>query len=555
MTGRIKYVFVTVAISLTVIGCVKDVILDAKDEPQVVVDCILTDEPVQTLYLVYTKGASREKAPDLPEVTAVLTDLTEGREAGRFERAADGSWRLNYAAIPAHEYRLDVTVPGHEPVWAEQTMPEEPGIEVGWHSWNPGDWGRTSLPPNDIDNNVGYTFRLRNPHDPVWFYGVNYPTMDSPGEQAEFLCTNSKSVDSFNEVDGWGFVEEGSGNYLWGSEKSFGFRTTSYPALHDEPRHKRYLRFPVMEYAPDSRFLISGSFRGYISDWKDFLHADVRPAELRYFSASEDLDLFLRDSYHLMDLNTSTDLADIFVRDNVYSNIHGAIGLFGAKVEKKLEWEGRDTWQASGYFILPQFVSNYTGIDANGNYNRVDNGVLHSFPFELLHFEYMRIPRDKAYPDFNDPDWSPKFHTSIVGGSVVYDSGTNFYLNVIQDQAQLDAAGLGDCGEIDFSRKKVLVCAIGFSNAIPILVGYGFPVDHTTGCMWPSGMYGPVILYARTKDATTSFYTPFRCAFLIDKDDPVVNDKDLYLYDQFCTYFKNSGVSSQLAESLAWNIP
>ena len=34
MTGRIKHVFVTVVISLTVAGCVRDVILDAKDEPQ-----------------------------------------------------------------------------------------------------------------------------------------------------------------------------------------------------------------------------------------------------------------------------------------------------------------------------------------------------------------------------------------------------------------------------------------------------------------------------------------------------------------------------------------
>lgn len=541
MSLRAKRIIEAIAISLTVVSCVKDVILDAGDEPQVVVDCILTDEPVQTLYLVYTKGASREKAPDLLEATAVLTDLTEGREAGRFERAADGSWRLNYAAVPTHEYRLDVTVPDHEPIWAEQTMPEEPGIGVGWHSWNPGDWGRTPLPPNDIDNNVGYTFRLRNPHDPVWFYGVNYPTMDSPGEQAKFLCTNSKSVDSFNEVDGWGFVEEGSGSYLWGSEKSAGFRTTSYPALNDEPRHKRYLRFPVMEYAPDTRFLISGSFRGYISDWKDFLHADVRPAELRYFSASEDLDLFLRDSYHLMDLKTSTDMADIFVRDNVYSNIHGAIGLFGAKVEKKLEWEGRDTWQASGYFILPRFVSNYTGRDANGNFNPVDNRVLHSVPFELLHYEYWRIR-----PDDPGPDWMPP--PSAISSSA------RFNLNVIQDQAQMDAVGLGDCGEIDFSQKNVLVCAIVFDNAIPILVGYGLPVDQMTSYKWPPGMYGPIILYVHTKVNGVS--TPFRCAFLIDKDDPVVNEKDILLYSQFCApLFLNSELSGQLAESLAWNTP
>ena len=112
-----------ISISLMVVSCVQDVILDAGDEPQVVVDCILTDEPVQTLRLVYTKGASKDKATDLPEATAVLTDLTEGGEVGRFVRSPDGSWRLDYAAIPAHGYRLDVSVPGHDPIWAEQTMP------------------------------------------------------------------------------------------------------------------------------------------------------------------------------------------------------------------------------------------------------------------------------------------------------------------------------------------------------------------------------------------------------------------------------------------------
>ena len=543
MTGRLKHVFVTMAISLTVAGCVQDVILDARDEPEVVVDCILTDEPVQILYLVYTKGASRETAPELPEAKAVLTDLTEGREVGRFQRTADGSWELAYAAIPTHSYRLEVSVPDHEPIWAEQTMPDAPGIKVGWHSWNPGDWSipRAQWPPKDINNNVGYTFQLNRPHDPVWFYGVNYPAMDSAGEQAEFLSTDSNLVDPFNEDAGWAFVEERNGTYLWGSEKSSAFRTTWYPALQDMPRHKRYLRFPVMEYTPDTPFYVSGSFRGYISDYKDFIHADVRPAELHYFSAASDYDLFLKDCYHLIDLKTSTDMADIFVRDNVYSNIHGAIGLFGAKIERALEWEGKETWQASGYFMLPRFVSSYTGGDANGNFNPVDNRVLHSVPFELLHYEYWRIR-----PDDPGPDWMPP--PSAISSSA------RFNLNVIQDQAQMDAVGLGDCGEIDFSQKNVLVCAIVFDNAIPILVGYGLPVDQMTSYKWPPGMYGPIILYVHTKVNGVS--TPFRCAFLIDKDDPVVNEKDILLYSQFCApLFLNSELSGQLAESLAWNIP
>ena len=72
--------------------------MDALEEPQVVVECILSDAPVQILNLSYTKSASRETAPDLPEAAAKLTDITEGKEAGLFTRSADGSWKLDYAA-------------------------------------------------------------------------------------------------------------------------------------------------------------------------------------------------------------------------------------------------------------------------------------------------------------------------------------------------------------------------------------------------------------------------------------------------------------------------
>ena len=552
MTGRLKHIFVTMAISLTVAGCVQDVILDARDEPEVVVDCILTDEPVQILYLVYTKGASRETAPELPEAKAILTDLTEGREVGRFQRTADGSWELAYAAIPTHSYRLEVSVPDHEPIWAEQTMPDAPGIKVGWHSWNLGDWSipRAQWPPKDIDNNVGYTFQLNRPHDPVWFYGVNYPAMDSAGEQAEFLSTDSNLVDPFNEDAGWAFVEEGNGTYLWGSEKSSAFRTTWYPALQDMPRHKRYLRFPVMEYTPDTPFYVSGSFRGYISDYKDFIHADVRPAELHYFSASSDYDLFLKDCYHLIDLKTSTDMADIFVRDNVYSNIHGAIGLFGAKIERALEWEGKETWQASGYFMLPRFVSSYTGGDANGNPHRYDDTVLKGKPFELLYYEYLRIRSGNPLPE-----WAPYYNGY---------SGAKFHLDVIQDQAQLDAAGLGDLGAIDFSKKKVVVLAIGFFEEVPILINYGSPYNKISSAPWPSGKLYPMILYADTSITTDSsnpssnehYDSPFRCALLVDKDDIIADDNEILSSIMFCYHFSslNRSLARSFAEGLAWNI-
>ena len=50
-------------------SCVRDVAMDAKEDPEVAVACVLTDEPIQTLRLSYTMGASLAEAPDLPEAT------------------------------------------------------------------------------------------------------------------------------------------------------------------------------------------------------------------------------------------------------------------------------------------------------------------------------------------------------------------------------------------------------------------------------------------------------------------------------------------------------
>ena len=42
-------------------GCIREVVMDAEDAPKVVVDCVLSEAPVQTLYLVYTKDFAKDQ--------------------------------------------------------------------------------------------------------------------------------------------------------------------------------------------------------------------------------------------------------------------------------------------------------------------------------------------------------------------------------------------------------------------------------------------------------------------------------------------------------------
>lgn len=46
-------------------SCVRDVVMDANEKPKVAVGCILTEEPIQKLYLCFTKGASVSAAQPL----------------------------------------------------------------------------------------------------------------------------------------------------------------------------------------------------------------------------------------------------------------------------------------------------------------------------------------------------------------------------------------------------------------------------------------------------------------------------------------------------------
>ncbi|MDO5442925.1 MAG: DUF4249 family protein [Bacteroidia bacterium] len=469
MLKRLILVFITVAVTCS---CMKEVAMDAMEDPQVVVECILCDGPVQVLRLDYTKGASLETAPDLPEAKALLTDLTEGKEAGTFTRSADGTWQLAYAAVPSHRYRLDVSVPGHEPVWAEQEMPEVPSIEVRW------DWWRENL-PEDTKYRMehGYIFSVESLSSPVWFYGVNYTDMDSKGEITENLATDFPEVDRFNEQ-----TSTYAGISAFGSKC---FKPSAYPDLSGAANHRHYLRFPPRE-AERTEFLVSGDFCGYLEDGTDFVHSRKRFPELHYFAASEEYDKFLTDTYQLEEVSTSADLSSVFLRDNVYSNIHGAIGVFGAVVERTVLWDDDRYWGA-GPFLLSGLESkmDYTS-RALGDVDelhfddlkQINNGWWQDHrQFSLLHYEVRA-----GYPE----DW--KYGIKMNPSEFTFYEETNYQkyrqtVYRIDNEEQLRDHGLEEYGPVDFSQKTVIVAYARGNNAayIPYLMDYWVSENRAKG--------------------------------------------------------------------------
>ena len=97
---------------------------------QVVVECILSEAPQQTLLLSLTNGVSGIGPDALEGAVAALVDLTAGELAGYFVLGENGVWVLDYAALPEHSYRLEIDVPGYGSVRAEDTLP--PAVNVSY---------------------------------------------------------------------------------------------------------------------------------------------------------------------------------------------------------------------------------------------------------------------------------------------------------------------------------------------------------------------------------------------------------------------------------------
>lgn len=407
-------------------------------------------------------------------------------------------------------------------------MPDPPGLTISWQRWH--GW----FPEDTI--NIGYSFRFQHLKDAVWFYGINYPTADSPGEVTQYLCTDNPYVETNNIAEGKtyfdGYFEmvDSREFHLWGKSGSKAFRTTCYPGLSRQPMHRKYLRFPVQEEVSKAPFMVAGSFHGYICDYKNFVHAKMRPAELHYLSASEDYDLFLRDVGHLMDIMTSSNLSDIFVRENVHSNVQGAIGILGAKVEKYLEWEGRDSWTADNYFLLASvapYVQNPTPEYAITKDPPYPLNIAVFKPYELFHYEYWF---GTPLPDWA-PEWDYGFH----------------HVEEIQSQEELEAHGLGQYGSIDFSKKKALYCAMRLEDEFPFLVSYA---------VWPfypelEGKSVPTIGFCQSGIDSLDEVGAFRFVILVEKDDNVAHT----IHSEAGVVHFWAGISKDDRKGLAVNTP
>lgn len=98
--------------------------------------------------------------------------------------------------------------------------------------------------------------------------------------------------------------------------------------------------FPIGESFHGKAFCISGSFymnQAYpSSDYTQVLFHEYLIAS----SLSPDYGLFLKDAWQFKKTHEGGDLSSIYLRDNIYSNIQGGLGIFGAMVSSMTPFDG-----------------------------------------------------------------------------------------------------------------------------------------------------------------------------------------------------------------------
>ena len=379
------------ALMLALSSCVRDVIMDAEERPTVVVECILTNSDTQELHLNFTKGASKTVAEPLTEAAATLIDLTSGMTVGEFDKASGDLWTLDYSPVSNHRYRLEVQVPGYDLIYAEDTMPDS--LYVYSYTWTENLldnlWGPPA--PSFSDNSFcgGTLFSFGSLPKYTLIYGMNYNPQTGKHEIADEIFTNLPVVDNFN-ITSEVYVPE---IVKWEEDLYVSCDAVKalYADLKGAPKHKQYLLLNKEElsdylfqfvdqekdkyssYSVIYDFMVFGSFTG---DWywrrssqqQDFGNPLPTEGYLVFESLSDNYLAYIRDAIHIMQLKESTDMSTIYLRDNLYTNVVGGLGIFAAS-SKKIQ-------QCANKFrtgILEELFPDYGIISDEDGYRFADN--------------------------------------------------------------------------------------------------------------------------------------------------------------------------------------
>jgi hypothetical protein len=284
------------AATMLLSGCVEPLDIDpVREEPQVVVSCILSNSDTQHLELTYTNPPSGSSFtfPEVEDATATL--YCEGSAVGTFRREGPTEWVLNYRPEEEKDYRLEVKVPGHPLITATTTMPQKPPFEQLRHYLFPNDkfsQGRLTYPC--------WVFALNSSLKSSDEYNleINQPAIEEDPDVSliEVIGSTHKDEDQFNSL---------GGTLSWSVTKDVVTPHYCYVRLIPNPDRSDYI-FTLVYHVQSRVFIV---FR----------------------TASEEYDRYLKSVCQKIKAHLDEDdPVQWFEQIRIYSNIENGLGIFGA---------------------------------------------------------------------------------------------------------------------------------------------------------------------------------------------------------------------------------
>lgn len=336
-------------VSFVVVACVGN-LPEApieRNQSRIAVKCILTPENTQNVVLRNVSGAC---VTDVDEAEVFLTDESGKNIFAGFTKKKNGLWEADFKPEYGRKYRLEVHIPGRELIHATTSMPDTLLVLFNelWKNDNSSVIvnGYTPL-SNFLTGHLFYVFPNRDCN--IWI----------KSDAGYHLASNHIYTDKFNQSALYSFCAEELYTEDSRYEKEYAFLNGSL--LHEGPlriKHRGGERINGV-VANVSMGISSGNAKereasieiakSAFNVYGDFAYPmpndfhpkpDCSRGSLFFYIVSDELDAYCYDveKYAARDASDILELLYSSTKDDIYTNIVGGVGVFGANLTYQLEF-------------------------------------------------------------------------------------------------------------------------------------------------------------------------------------------------------------------------
>lgn len=345
-----KNILLTISILLA-FSCMRPTALDPKEEPEVVVNCVLQyPHEEQELVLSWTTAPGGSAGAFITEGDVSLYDLTSGEEAGSFHYAGDGRWRLPRQLVPGNRYRLNVRIPHHDAIEAETTLPNAYTLKnlLILRTYN-------TVSSSSYSIALGTHYDLQSlGQETVWI-----AFLESPGQSVlhttKQIVVDTRACDPFNTL---GELAESvpGGRYKYAKVNGYPYHAKwirmekpgSFRRKDDDwgSGSKETFVYDIITERSSQIQVYPGENYGVYYQDEDFevdsigpgIAPQDGPGRVVFMTVSEEYDQYMKEVYVYRNRERTEGLLFRYDRTNVYSNIVGGHGIFGAAISYYMPW-------------------------------------------------------------------------------------------------------------------------------------------------------------------------------------------------------------------------